>query len=82
MIKMMPDRFETVDRGDNQDDGCGVVEYDQATRDKALRDWKYEVISMVTKHQNLRYYTEYTGSNDIVYVQVADPNSGSSMNMQ
>jgi len=65
---MMPERFETVDRGDNQEEGCGVVDYDQEARDRALRDWKFEVIAMVTKHQNLRYYTEFTGSNEVIYV--------------
>jgi hypothetical protein len=66
---MMPERFATVDRGDNQLDGCGVV-YNQEieARERALRDWNFEVIAMVIRHNNLRYYKEYTGSNEVVYI--------------
>ena len=65
---MMPERFETVDGGDNLEKGCGVVDYDQEVEDRALRDWKIEVIAIVTKHKNLRYYREFTGSNEVIYV--------------
>ena len=62
---------EVLDRGDTADDGCGVVDYEYAeAMDRAVRSWKWEIIAMINKFNNLRYYTDYTESNETVYIQV------------
>lgn len=60
---------EVLNRGDTAEDGCGVVDLDYAdAMDRAVRDWKWEVIAMINKHNNLRYYTDYNDSNETVYI--------------
>ena len=74
---------EVLDRGDTVDEGCGVVDYEYAeAMDRAVRSWKWEVIAMINKFNNLRYYTDYTESNETVYIQVQNPNTGNFMTVE
>ena len=70
-----------LDRGDNTDSGCNVPTPEAAdAMQRALRDWKWEVIAMVTKHNNMRYCTDYVDSDDTIFVQVTNPVTGEWMN--
>ena len=36
--------------------------------ERAVRDWKWEVIAMINKQNNLSYYTAFNDSNDTIYI--------------
>ena len=72
-----------LDRASTTEEGCELGDYNyEEMRMSAINQWKYEIIDTISKYDNLRYYTPFNDSNEVVYVQVVHPMTSELMNME
>lgn len=57
-----------------------TLEIDEEVRNTAVKEWRSEVINILSLHENLSYFEEASDTDSIISLRVKHPETGDWMN--